>query len=108
GELQRDAEVQRVVARALAPATPDADADHADGRRDASAVLEEIPERLIARGVEIHRDAVDDVLERLAREIEPPHERLQAAALIRPGRLPGEHARQLRAPELDSFAPVRQ
>ena len=41
-----------------------------DRRGDAPAVLEQLVERLVARRVEIHRDAVDHVLERLARQVE--------------------------------------
>ena len=70
GQLQRDAEVQRVVARPVAPAAEDPDADQADRRGDAPAVLEQVVERLVPRRVEIHRHAVDDVLERLARQVE--------------------------------------
>ena len=71
-QLQRDAEVERVFARRGASTAEDLDADEADRRRDPPAVLEQIVERLVSRRVEIHRDAVDDVLERLARQVEPP------------------------------------
>ena len=47
-ELQRDAEIQGVGAGAFVAAAEDPDADQADRRRDAPAVLDQIVERLVA------------------------------------------------------------
>src|SRR5262249_18371547 len=99
GQLQRDTEVQGVGARASVPAAEDSDADQADSGRDAPAILYEIVERLVARPVEVHLDAVDDVGKRLPRQVEPGEERLQPASLIGDGRATVEDTGQLAAPE---------
>ena len=108
GQLQRDAEVERVVGRPRAATAEDPEADHPDRRCHPAAVFEQIVERLIARRVEIHRDAVDHILERLARQIELTDKRLQAAPLCRGGFPAVEGARQLVAPERDRGAACRQ
>src|SRR5581483_12103896 len=83
GQLQRYSQVQRVLRRRVARAAEDANADQAHGRRDATAVLEEIIERLVAAVDQIHFDAVDDIRERLTRQVERADERLQRASLRR-------------------------
>ena len=92
-----------------APAAEDPDADQADRRRDAAAVFEQIVERLVARRVEVHRDAVDDVLERLARQIELRRRTAAAAGPAASAASPAvEAARELGAPERHRLAARRQ
>src|SRR6185369_17063120 len=104
-ELERDAEIERVVARAVASAADDLDADKPDGRGDAPAVLKEVVERLIPVGVEVHRDAVNYIFECLPRQVERADERLQMLALRGRWRRPVVAPAEFRSPELHRRAP---
>src|SRR5256885_12197733 len=68
--------------------------------RDPPAILKQILEALIAGRIQIHRDAVDDVLECLPRKAERCDERLQTPALgrrLQPFRSE-EHTSELQSP----------
>ena len=104
GELQRDAEIQRVVARLRIAAAEDPDTDQADRRRDAVAILQQIVECLIPRRVEIHRHAVDHVGKSIPWQVEAGNERLQPASLKRLRNAALEASSQLGAPETDRLA----
>src|SRR5207342_3448605 len=80
------------------------DADEANRRGHTAAVFEQVVERGVAGSVQIHRDAVDDILERLPRQAERGNERLQAPPLRRARVGAIERARQLLAPEHDRLA----
>src|SRR5439155_21098707 len=101
GELERDAEIQRVIAGGIARAAEDLDANQTDRGGYAPAILEQIRERLVSVPVEIHRHAVDYVREGLPRQVERRDEGLKAAALCGSGRRTVITARQLGPPELD-------
>ena len=59
----------------------DLDADQTHRRRDAPAVFEQRVEGLVSRVREVHLDAVDQLLELRARQVELANERLQSHAL---------------------------
>src|SRR5262245_12440171 len=73
GELERDAEVARIVRGGGMPAAEDLDAEEADGGGDQVAVLLERAEGPVAPAREIHLDAADQVREVPLRQGEPPH-----------------------------------
>ena len=81
-ELERDAEIDRVLSRPGIGAPENPYAHEPDGGRDADAVFVQILERVIAPSVQVHLDALDERLERRARQIERGDERLQGAALV--------------------------
>ena len=101
GQLQGDAEVDRVLLRRRLAAAEDVEADEPDGRRHANAVLVEVVERLVAARPEIHLDAFDERLERRPRQAEGGDERGERASLPRLGRAAFEAGGQLRAPAGD-------
>src|SRR5439155_24950234 len=70
-----------------------------DGRRDAAAVLEQLVEGRVGRAFEIHRHAVNHVVERGPRQVEAADERLKAPALFGRRRPAVIAARELTAPE---------
>ena len=92
GELQGDAEIDRVLLRRRLAAAEDVEADEPDGRRDANAVPVQFVERLVAARPEIHLDAFDERLEWRARQAESRHERGKRASLPRLGRPPSKQA----------------
>ena len=98
GELEREAEIERVFARRGAAAAEDLDADQADGRGDAPAIFDELVEGRIARALEVHFDAVDEIVERLARQGKLRHERLEVRALRRQRRVGPEYTAHFRPP----------
>ena len=106
-ELEGDAEVDGVIPGPVVPAAEDPDADETHRRGDAAAILVEIGERLVARGVEVHRDAVDDIVERLTRQVEGRDEGLEVLSLRRGRRGSVERARELGAPEGHGLAAGR-
>src|SRR5207244_1626337 len=67
GELQRLAEVDRVLPRARIGVAEDLDAAEPHGRGYAIAVRLEVLGRLVADALEVHLAAVDDRLQRGAR-----------------------------------------
>src|SRR5439155_18054462 len=69
-----------------------------------AAVLVEIGEGFVARSLEIHGHAVDDVFERRPRQAESCDERLQALTLAGLRRGAGETAIELLAPEVNRLA----
>lgn len=69
--------------------------------------MKQIGERLVPRGIQVHRHAVDDILERLTGEIEPADERLQPAALRGGRRLAVVAPLQLSPPEVHGVAADR-
>ena len=99
GELQRQAEVHGVVASARMPAAEDVEADHPHRRRNPPAVLAQIVEGRIARMVEVHLNAVDEILERAPGQRVASGHRLQRHALPRFGRPAVEYPGDLAAPE---------
>ena len=80
GHLQRQAEVEGVLARARIAAAEHLDAHHADRRRHAAAIADQLIEGVVARAMQIHLDAVDEIVERLARQRERRDVRLEIAA----------------------------
>ncbi len=81
GQLQRDAEIDRVVARLQIAIAENLDADQPDGRRHAQAVLPQLLERVVAVALQIHGDAVDQIFECRSRQFELRDERERAASL---------------------------
>src|SRR5206468_10330292 len=77
-----DAEVERAFTRGLASTAKNSDAHETDGRRHSPAVLEEMREGFVARRIEIHRDAIDTILERLTRQVEAFDEGPQPPGLL--------------------------
>src|SRR5262245_79510 len=73
GELERDAEVVRIVHGGGMPAAEDLDAQEADGGGDQVAVLLELVEGPVAPAREIHLDAADQVREVPVRQGEASH-----------------------------------
>jgi hypothetical protein len=98
GELKRDAEVDRVLTCPRILVAEDLEADEPDRRRDTNAVLVEIVEGFVAARTEVHLDAFDQRLERLARKVERAHERRQRARLPRRGSSLAECGGELPAP----------
>src|SRR5579862_2670289 len=100
-QLEREPELDRVLARRRALVAEDLDADEANRARNAVAVSLEIAlPRLVALAVEIHLDAVDDGGELLARDRE---------ALDRVGERDADRvARPPRVDGFELFAPARE
>src|SRR2546426_351031 len=68
-KLQGDAEVDGVVAAPYVAAPEDRQADETDGRGDAAAVDTQLVEVAVARLSQVHRDPVEEILERLPRNV---------------------------------------
>ena len=98
GQLQREPEVERIVARPRVAAPEDLDADQSDRRGHATAVSGQLVEGRVTRSMQVHFDAIDEVVERLARQGELRHDRLEASALGRQGRVGPEDTVHLRSP----------
>src|SRR5262245_22132724 len=96
--------VQRVLGRPAVLPSEDTEADKPDARADPPAVLEELVERLIARPIEIHRDAVNYVIEGGPRQVEGVDPGLESPSLPRRRRLARVAARQLLTPRLECLA----
>ncbi len=79
--MQRDAETLGVGKAAEIAVAKNLHADESDGGRDAAAVLEQVIERFVARMREVHLNAVDQLLESGARQVELANERLQRNTL---------------------------
>ena len=79
-ELQRDAEVHRVIAGAGIAVAEDLDAREPDGGRHAVAVRVQLLERLVAGLVQVHLDARDDLFEHGARDRKGADRRLESLA----------------------------
>ena len=77
-QLQRNAEIDRVIARLQIAIPENLDADQPDRRRHAQAVLPQLLERVVAVALQIHGHAVDQILEGRPRQLEPGDERSQA------------------------------
>ncbi len=97
-QLQRDAEIDRVVAGLQIAISEDLDADEAHGRRHAQTILAQLLERLVSIALQIHGHAVDQILETRPRKRKRRDERREVRAL-RCLRLPPViETRQLAAP----------
>ena len=72
-QLERRAQVDRVLARTRIGVAEDLDAAEADGRGHPIAIRIQVFGGLVACAVEIHRDPVDDRQERVARDRERAH-----------------------------------
>src|SRR5438552_13642264 len=105
-ELKSDTQIERVIARAIASAAEDLDADQPHRRSDAPTILEQLRKRLISSRIEVHRDPVDDILEGRPRQVQSSDERLKTLSLRGFRLRAGEATRKLGAPELDGRAPV--
>src|SRR5438876_774359 len=100
-ELECLAQLDRVLARAGVGVAEDLDAAEPDRRGDAVAVRVELLRRLVGDAVEVHLDAVDDRLERRARD------RVGAYGGLEPERdwVVGDRARRVAARHLLAPAP---
>src|SRR3989442_630640 len=100
-ELECLAQLDRVLARAGVRVAEDLDAAEPDRRGDAVAVRVELLRRLVGDAVEVHLDAVDDRLERRARD------RVGAYGGLEPerDRVVGDRARRVAARHLLAPAP---
>jgi hypothetical protein len=83
GELQRHPEVHGVGARAGVAVAEDLDADQANRRGDAAAVLRQRMKGRITRLGKVHLHAIDQILEGLPRQAEFTDVRLQGLSLLR-------------------------
>jgi hypothetical protein len=84
-QLERRAQVDRVLARPRIGVAKDLDAAEADGRGHPIAIRVQVFGGLVACAIEIHRDPVDDRQERVARDREGTH-RLRQPCRDRIGR----------------------
>src|SRR5256712_4711312 len=85
-ELQGDAEVDGIVAAPYVAASEDRQADETDGRGDAAAVDAQLVEVPVARPPQVHRHPVEEILERLPRNIEAADAGLKVAGHGEAGR----------------------
>src|SRR3989441_156559 len=103
-ELQGDAEVDGIVAAAGVAASEDRQTDETDGRGDAAAVDAQLVEVAVARLPQVHRHPVEEILERLPRNIEaadadlkiPGHGEVRSAAVAAGDLLAGRVEADLR------------
>ena len=98
GDLQGEPELGRILAGQVAPAAENFHADEPDGRRHPAAVLHELRVGRIPGAMEVHLHAVDEQVERFARQFEPRDERLQIPSLRRRWRRAAEEPLHLVPP----------
>ncbi len=103
GQLERHPEIDGVLARPHVRVAEDLDAAEPDGGRDAVAVGVELVEGLVGGAIEVHLHARDDLVERLARDREELHRRLQPLSR-RVRRRAVEDLSDFRAPALELLA----
>ncbi len=96
--LQRQPEVEGVLARARIATAEHLDAHDADGGRDPPAIADELVEGLVTRAPQIHLDTVDEIVERLPRQPKRLDVRLEVLRLRRLGRVGTEEAADLLTP----------
>ena len=97
-QLQRDAQIDRVIAGLQIAISEDLDADEAHGRRHAKTILAQLFERIVSIALQIHRHAVDQVLETRPRKRKRRDERREVLALRCLWLAAVIEARQLAAP----------
>src|SRR4029450_13907438 len=103
GELKSQSKIYGILARLGTAAAEYLDADEPHGGRNAAAVFVQLIECRISRGIEIHGNAVDHVVDRLTWQAKPLDERLQPTTLPGLRWLGLEAPSQLGAPETDRF-----
>src|SRR5260221_6548838 len=97
GELKCEAQFIRIHAGRGIGVAEDFDADEADGGGDATAVENELVERVVAPPRQIHLDAIDDLVEVALRDIEAGNV-VSERARYGPGRRAGVDVTKLLAP----------